>query len=245
MHPVLFKIGSFTIYSYGFMMALAFMAGIALAAWLGKLEKIHPEKILDLAIYVVIASIIGARVFYIIEFWPDFNGNLLAMFYVWEGGLVFYGGLLFAIIAVCIFSVMSRISAWKLLDVAAPATALGYAIGRIGCFLRGCCYGCETTVLWAIKFPEAAGLRHPTQIYASLSGLLIMAILIFILYRKRFDGQVFSLGLIMYSIYRFLIEFIRINPKYALNLTEAQWGSVLIFIFAAGLYFYLSKQKRA
>ena len=244
MHPILLKLGSFTIYSYGFMMALAFLAGIALAAWLAKKENIGPDKIFDLALYVILVSIIGARIFYIFEFWADFYANPISMFYIWEGGLVFFGGVFFAIIAVYVFSKLSKLSAFKLLDVLAPATALGYAIGRVGCFLRGCCYGCETAVPWALNFPDVPGLRHPTQIYASLAGLLMMGILIFILYRKKFDGQVFSIGLILYSIYRFLIEFIRVNPRYLFNLTEAQWGSALIFVIAAVLYFYLSKQKK-
>jgi len=232
MRPVLLKIGPFTIFSYGFMVALAFLSGIYLAAWLGKRENIKPDKIFDLAIYVLLSSIIGARIFYVIEFWRDFVSNPISVFYIWQGGLVFYGGLIFAIAAIYIYAKISDIQILKLFDVITPATALGYAIGRIGCFLNGCCYGTETNLLWAVRFPSAAGLRHPTQIYASIAGLLICGLLLYLFKIKRFDGQIFTSGLMLYSVYRFLIEFIRVNPRYLFGLSEAQWGSVLIFLAA-------------
>ncbi|HTY13782.1 MAG TPA: prolipoprotein diacylglyceryl transferase [Candidatus Omnitrophota bacterium] len=243
MHPILFKLGPFTVYSYGFMIALAFLAGIALASYLAKRDGIDPDKIFDLAVWVLVSSIIGARVFYVLEFIGDFAKDPLSALYLWQGGMVFFGGVAFAIIAVAIWSRVNKINVLKLLDAIAPATALGYAIGRIGCFLRGCCYGTETSLPWGVQFPDACGVRHPTQIYSSLSGLLMMALLLLVLSKRKFDGQVFSAGLMLYSVYRFLIEFIRTNPKYLFSLSEGQWGSVLIFICGAGLYYYFRKQS--
>jgi len=241
MHPILLKLGPLTIYSYGLLVALGFLAGIGLAVWLAKKEGIPTEQILDLAVYVLLASIIGARLFYVIEFWRDFAGNPISVFYIWQGGLVFFGGLLFVILAVIAYARFFKVPLFKVLDVIAPAAALGYALGRIGCFLNGCCYGIETNLPWAVKFPALSGLRHPTQLYASLSGLLILGLLLFIFYRKKFDGQVFSLGLIFYAVYRFAIEFIRTNPRYLLGLTAAQWGSILILLIAASLYYKLNR----
>jgi len=243
MHPVLLKIGAFTVFSYGFMVALAFLSGIFLAAWLAKRENIPSERIFDLALYVLLSSIIGARIFYVIEFRRDYITNPISALFIWQGGLVFYGGLLFAIAAIFIYAKISNIPVFKLLDIITPATAIGYAIGRIGCFLNGCCYGIETCVPWAVKFPNIAGLRHPTQIYASAAGLLICGLLLFLFGKKRFAGQIFTIGLILYSVYRFLIEFIRVNPKYLMGLSEAQWGSALIFAVALVIYFKLSKKK--
>jgi phosphatidylglycerol:prolipoprotein diacylglycerol transferase len=243
MHPILLKFGPFTIYSYGFMVASAFLSGIFLAAWLAKRENIPAEKIFDLALYVLLSSIIGARIFYVIEFWRDYITNPISALFIWQGGLVFYGGLIFAIAAIFVYARITNVPSLKLFDIISPATALGYAIGRIGCFLNGCCYGIETCVPWAVKFPNISGLRHPTQIYASIAGFLICGLLLFLFGRKRFDGQIFTIGLILYSVYRFLIEFIRVNPRYLLVLSEAQWGSALIFAVALVIYFKLSKKK--
>jgi len=245
MYPVLFRIGPLTIYSYGLMVALGFLAGIGIAIWLAKREKIATEKILDLAVYVLIASVVGARLFYVIEFWPEFITNPLNVFFVWQGGLVFYGGLLLAVITILIYAQASKINVWKLLDIIAPATALGYAIGRIGCFLNGCCYGIECSLPWAVSFPNLAGLRHPTQIYASLTGLLIFGLLMVLWRFRKFEGQVFCAGLTMYGIYRFSIEFVRVNPRYILGLSMAQWGSILLVIIGLSIYYILSTRKAA
>ena len=243
MHPILLKIGSFTLYSYGLMVALGFLAGIFSALVLAGKAKISQERILDLAFIVLISAIVGARVFYVLEFWRDYTTNPLAVFFIWEGGLVFFGGLLFGIGAIILYAWYAKISFWKLIDVCVPGTMLGYAFGRIGCFLRGCCYGSETDLPWAVRFPDACGLRHPTQIYASLTGLLIFLILLLVFNRKKFDGQVFAVGLVLYGIYRFLIEFIRVNPRYLFGLSEAQLGSVVIFFVGGITYLILSRKK--
>jgi phosphatidylglycerol:prolipoprotein diacylglycerol transferase len=243
MHPILLKLGPLTLYSYGLMVALGFLAGILLATYLTRQAKLKPEVILDIAPFVLVGSIAGARIFYVVEFWRDFRGNPLEIFFIWKGGLVFYGGLLFAILGLLLAVKIFKLDLLKIMDILAPSTALGYAIGRIGCFLNGCCYGVETKVPWAVRFPTESVLRHPTQIYASISGLLICAILLLMLFKfKKFDGQVLTAGLALYAAYRFLIEFIRTNPRYLLNLTEAQWASIFLVILAGGLYIKLRRR---
>lgn len=243
MHPILLKFGPLTLYSYGLMVALGFLAGIFLAAYLAKKSGIEPEIILDIAPFVLVGSILGARIFYAMEFWREFRGNPLEIFFLWKGGLVFYGGLLFAILGLLLAVKIFKLDFWKIMDILAPSTALGYAIGRIGCFLNGCCYGVETKVPWAVNFPTETVLRHPTQIYASFSGLLICSLLLLIFFKyRKFDGLVLIWGLLLYGVYRFLIEFIRTNPRYLLNLTEAQWASILLFILAGGLYIKLRRR---
>lgn len=243
MYPVLLKLGPLTLYSYGLMVALGFLSGIILAAYLAKRSGIKPELILDIAPFILLGSLIGARLFYVIEFWPEFRGNPLEIFTIWKGGLVFYGGLLFAILGLLLAVNIFKLNFWRTMDILAPATALGYAIGRIGCFLNGCCYGIATKVPWAVKFPTETVLRHPTQIYASLSGLLICGILLLFFFKyRKFDGLMLVWGLWLYGIYRFLIEFLRVNPKYLFNLTGAQWLSFLLIFLAAVLYFKLRRR---
>lgn len=243
MYPILVKIGPLTLYSYGLMVALGFLSGIILAAYLAKKSGIKPELILDLAPFVLLGSLFGARLFYVVEFWTEFRGNPLEIFFIWKGGLVFFGGLLFAVLGLWLAVKFFKLNFWKIMDILAPATALGYAIGRIGCFLNGCCYGIVTKVPWAVKFPTETVLRHSTQLYASLSGFLICGLLLLIFFKyRKFDGLVLILGLLFYGVYRFLIEFLRINPKYLFNLTGAQWLSLVLIILATVLYFKLRRR---
>ncbi|OGC09932.1 prolipoprotein diacylglyceryl transferase [candidate division WOR-1 bacterium RIFOXYA2_FULL_37_7] len=243
MHPILFRIGNVNIYSYGFMVSLGFLAGILLAYYLARKVKIDPDKILDAALFLFVGAIFGARLFYVIFFWHELNSPWQA-FMVWNGGLVFYGGVLFGILGLILACKILKISVLDMLDIVAPATMLGYAFGRIGCFLNGCCYGeeCAFVFPWAVKFPHLTGLRYPTQIYASIAGLLIFAVLFFLLSRRKFPGQIFAVGLSLYATYRFFIEFFRTNAKVFLNLTLAQWAS--LFLVVLGLIFYFIYKKR-
>ena len=227
MHPILLQLGPFHLYSWGAMVALGFLAGILFILWLAKNEGMAWDNILDLAFYVLLASIIGARLFYVIQFWRDFQGNVWRVLAVQEGGLVFYGGFLGVLAVIALYVYLKKLNIWKLLDVIAPGVALGYAIGRLGCFLNGCCYGVATSLPWGISFPAgslanyAFGVKplHPTQLYGALAGLLIFIILMLIRRYKKFDGMVVLIGIMLYSAYRFAIEFIRTNPTYFWHLT--------------------------
>lgn len=237
MHPVLLQIGGFSLYSWGAMVALAFAAGIAIALLRAKKEGIPAEFVMDGAMYVLISAIIGARLFYVIGFWGEYKDNLWSGFAVWEGGMVFYGGLIFAIIALFIWTRRKNLDFMNILDLAAPSVAIGYSIGRIGCFLRGCCYGVECNLPWAIHFPDSQGFVHPTQLYSSLAGLAIFIVLLFVRDKKRYDGQVFVWGIMLYSIYRFLIEFFRYNVLHWGLFSPSQWISLGFFLVGAGVVY--------
>ncbi len=245
MHPLLLKIGALSFYSYGLMVSLGFLAGIIVAYFLAKKIGVDAEKIIDVGLFVLVGAMLGARIFYVIFYWHELKSPWEA-FMVWNGGLVFYGGLVFAVLAVVLACKIFKLSLLDVLDVATPATALGYAFGRIGCFLNGCCYGIECALPWAVHFPNLPGLRHPTQIYASLAGLAMFGILLFLFYRRGFQGQVFAAGVFLYSIYRFFIEFIRVNPKSLFGLSDAQLASILLFagsIVLYGLFYRRSRSK--
>ena len=218
MHPVLASVGPFTVYSWGFMVALGFIAGLFTAMKYARREGLNPDVMPDLFIYVVISAIGGARLFYVIGFFDMFRDNLISVFYVNQAGMVFLGGLCLSFVTVIVFSRVKRLDLWKLLDAVSPATAIGYAIGRIGCFLNGCCYGIEF-----------CGIRQPTQLYSSFAGLVIFIALVLLYRRKAYDGQIALYGLVMYSIYRFLIEFLRYSPVHVMGLTLNQLLCVLLF----------------
>ncbi len=231
MYPILFKIGPLSVHAYGFAIAVAFLVGILISLRYAKKEGIKADQILDLAVYVIIAAIIGSRFLYVIGQWDQYKDHPGEIFMVQRGGLVFLGGLVLAVLVVVWHARRKGIPILKLLDALTPGTAIGYAITRIGCFLNGCCFGLPTELPWGMVFPPASLAHlyfpdqhiHPTQLYASASMLLAFVILLVLYRRKRFDGHVFYWGLILYSAYRFLIEFIRFSPIHWLGLTPSQW----------------------
>lgn len=249
MHPILFKFAGLEVHAYGFFVALGFLAGIFLALFFAKQEKIEGQIILDLSIYVIISSVIGARLIYVIGEWDYFRHNPIEIIMVQNGGLVFLGGFLLAMATIVIFARVKKLNLFKLLDAIMPGALLGYAIGRLGCFFNGCCFGLPTKLPWAIIFPPGslAGAYcpdqplHPTQLYASLSMLLAFIILSILYRRKRFDGQIFFWGIIFYSIYRFLVEFLRFSPIHWLSLTPSQW--LLLFTFLYGFWGLFIRKK--
>jgi len=247
MQPIIFKLGALELHSYGLFVALGFTVGIILSLICAKREKIAAQLIVDLALYVVIAAIAGARLFYVLGQPAYYCHNPLEIIMVQNGGLVFLGGLLLAILAVVIFARRKNIPLLSLLDAITPGTALGYAIGRLGCFFNGCCFGLPTNLPWGIEFPSGSLAAfycpgehlHPTQLYSSLIVLILFLGLLWLYKNKKFSGQIFFSGLIGYSLYRFLIEFLRYSPIHWLYLTPSQWIAILIFIF--GLWGYAKR----
>jgi len=224
MYPIIAKIGPFTIYSYGMMVAIAFLFGVFIARLEAVRKKVNPDLVYDLGFYLLIGSIIGARVYYIFFFdLKSFLESPLSIFKIWQGGLSIHGGIFAGIITGLIFSRFRKISFWVLADWIAPSIILGQAIGRIGCFLNGCCGGVK---------------GHPTQIYELIldfSGFLLLWNL-----RKKikFEGGLFLLYLMMYSVIRIIVSQFRGDNLYlwGTGLTLADLTSILMFIIAAALF---------
>jgi phosphatidylglycerol:prolipoprotein diacylglycerol transferase len=204
------------------MAAIGFLAGLAAALRYAGREGIKDEQIYDLFIYVVISAIAGARLAYVVTFPSEFVKNPLSVLYVSQGGLAFVGGLIAVLLAIFVYAGSHKIDVLKLLDALSPAAALGYAIGRIGCYLNGCCYGITLF-----------GIEQPTQLYLSLTGLVILSILAYYYDKKKYDGQIFLIALFLYSICRFFIEFIRYSPVHIGIFTPNQLAVVLIFILSS------------
>jgi len=215
MYPILFQIGSFRIHTYGVFIALGFLTGIVLALREAKRVGEKPENILDLSFYSIIAAIVGSRLFYIILNYQYYIENPLEMIKIWSGGLVFYGGFVLALIVGIWYIRKSHLPLWKTADVMAPSIAIGQAIGRLGCFSAGCCYGKVTTLPWAVTFSNPECLAnlgvplHPTQLYYSLNDLFIFLILTVVKRFKKFDGLLIWLYVLLYSITRSIIEIFR------------------------------------
>lgn len=240
MYPYLINTSFLKIPSYGVMVALGF--GLAIYYCYKKVKNsglsLTGDDILSIATFLIIFSMLGARLFYVIQFWADFQGDWLAVFlFRQREGFVFYGGLIAGLIYLIWYCRKYKVDFWKFMDFVMPAGALGYAVGRIGCFLNGCCFGAESEVPWAIIFPHSPGvLRHPTQLYDVFFGF---ALFFFLKYwnenKKMFSGQVFIFGISAYSIERFLVEMIRVNPVYG-PFSQAQWISIAMLIGCVYLY---------
>jgi len=251
MLPTLLKFGWFEVHSYGLMVALGFLAGIAVTLYYAGKEGIAPQDVLDLAILTIISSIVGARLFYVLGQFDYYRSNPLEILMVQNGGLVFLGGLLLTLVTVAYYARRKRLPLLKLCDAIAPGAALGYAIGRIGCFLNGCCFGLPAKLPWAVVFPKSslAGAYcpdlplHPTQLYSSLAMLLACLALVWVYRKKAFDGQMLFLGLIFYSVYRFLVEFFRYSPIHWLSLTPSQWIVIPLLIFAVWGLLHFAKSS--
>lgn len=237
-------------HSFGVLVALGFLVGLASAAYNARRAGLNGEVVYDLAPWLVGAGLIGARLMYVISYWDrDFAGRpLREAFAVWNGGLVFYGGLILASLVGLWRIRAMKLPLWTMADCLAPGIAIGHTFGRMGCLLNGCCFGRPTSLPWAIHFPAnhstaGAGL-HPTQVYEALLNLAFFGLLMWAFPRRRFAGQIFALYLVGYAILRAVTEWFRgdydyISRPVAGVLTPGQSTSVLILVAGLALLFVL------
>lgn len=238
MYPILFRLGSVTIYSYGFMLALAFIAGTVLAYFEAKRRGLNPDITYDIALLALVGGIVGARLFYVLAHWKDFAAKPLTVITLWQGGLVFYGGLLGGIAAVLIYVWLKKLNPWTVADMAAPSLALGSAIGRIGCFLNGCCFGKPTRLFLGIVFPNLDNLpRHPTQLYDAFYNLVIFGVLWAFRKKIKRQGTVFWFYLMLYGLFRFVVEFFRTSARPFLGMTLSQTASIGLFLLGLAVIY--------
>lgn len=222
MYPVLFRIGGIEVRTWGVLVLLGFLAGMEVTYQYAKRYGYKREDIYDIGFYVVLASIIGARVFYILYNFHEFKNNLWEMFAIWHGGLVFFGGVVFAIPVAAYFIKKRGFPLWKFADWTAPGFAIGMFIGRWGCFFNGCCFGraCHGPFCTVFK-PGSEAFAvfgplpiHPTQLYESFGNLIVFFVLIWVAKRKPFDGFVFLLYMILGPLVRFLVDYYRYYETY-------------------------------
>lgn len=261
MLPVLFHIPlpfvaqPIPLYTYGLLVAIAFLAGISWTTREAKKVGMDPEMVFDLSFYIVIAAIIGSRILYIIVDHERYLANPLNILKLWEGGLVFYGGLIGAI-AISLYYVWKKnLSFLRVADIFMPGVALGHAIGRLGCFAAGCCYGKPAggDYFWTVIFPHngtslaPAGIPlYPNQLMESATELIIFFILIFIRRHQRFTGQLFLVYIIFYGISRSILETFRGDAVRGFVIPEilshSQLTSGLLILGALVVYVLLKKK---
>jgi len=226
MHPRLLTIpmpwGSFTLPTYGVLLAIGFLAGLYVASRQAKKEGLDAGRVTDMAVWVLIAGLLGAKLLLVLLDWRFFSRNPGELWSVLQSGGVFYGGLIGGLIVAWWYVTRHDLPGWKTADALAPGVVLGQAIGRLGCFAAGCCWGKPADVPWAVTFTDVYASRqvgtpldtplHPSQLYESLATFLIFLLLLWLSGRKRFDGQIVLTYVALYSAARFGLEFLRGDP---------------------------------
>ena len=245
MHPILLKFGSFTVYSYGVMVAIGFALSTFFIYRRAPKFNIDKDRAVDITIVVLISGILGARLLYVLLNISFYIANPLEIIMLSKGGLVWYGCFITALLAMIIYIRIARLDFWSVVDLIAPYAALGQAFGRIGCFLNGCCYGMKVSSDFplAVTFPCDSDPRFPSQLVSS--GLLFIIFVILIIWqnRRRFIGEIALAYCILYSFKRFVMEFLRAdNPKILLGLTISQIISVVIFVVTLAIFTLKAKQ---
>lgn len=228
------ELGFLKLHVWGIFVAIGFLAGIFLAAREAKRRKLDAEVIYDVSPWIILGSVIGARLVFLVEN-PWAVTGFMDVISVWKGGMAFHGGLFGALIAGFIFVKRRKISLWKYADAAAPSIAIGHAIGRVGCFLTGLHIGKETSVPWAVMYEGK--LRHATPLYEFIALIGIFAMLMWLRKRKisqSFDGFLFAAYVAAYSFARFFIEFFRTDPAY-FGFTIAQYIAAVLFVASAAI----------
>ncbi len=244
MHPILFRWGPITFYSYGLMLGFGFLVASTLATRRASRIGLNPAQIQTLSGIVLLAGIAGARAVYVLLNWEMFDSNWLEIFRLDHGGLVFYGGLTGGIFAGVWYLRRAQLPLWKTVCLMIPPLVLAHAIGRIGCFLNGCCYGRPTHLPWGVVFPLETFSRHPTQLYESGALVLLFFLLKELERRDPKPGTVLLTYGVLYGTWRFLIEFLRgDNPVVAWGLTAFQWMSLPLAVGCG--WFLLRRAKRS
>ncbi len=261
MHPILFHIPwiDFPVRLYGVMMAVGFIVALTWIRFQAKRDGLSSDKMTDLAFLMMFVGVAGARIASVVI---EGNGswkNPLVYFKVWEGGMVFYGGFIASLLVAIYYCHKKGFSFWKVTDLFMPGVAIGLGIGRIGCLFAGCCHGkvCPTDAWYGITYPTGVGSQafplgvplYPTPLMEFISLVFIFLFLAWYSQKKKFDGQILSLYLIIYAIVRSIIELFRgdVERKFVpgTSISTSQMISIVLFIVGLSIYLKYRKQGRS
>jgi phosphatidylglycerol:prolipoprotein diacylglycerol transferase len=255
MYPRLFELGPLTLYTYGVLLAAAYLVGLKLAMVRAKAQGLDANRVLDLGIYIIISALVGAKLLLLITDFRTFRADPRELLTLARSGGVFYGGLILAVSVALWYIRRVGLPLWTTCDVFAPGIALGHVVGRFGCFFAGCCYGKPTSLPWGITFTDPFAQTnvgtplgvplHPTQIYEAGAEALILGLLLFTERKGRpFPGRTFWLYMLLYAISRFIIEFFRGDERGTVFMfSTSQFISLLLAPLAIVMLVYLSRAK--
>lgn len=255
MYPKLISFGDTFLPSYGVMVALAFLGGLYVTTRLGRRVGLNEEKITNLVIYCALMGLLGAKLFMVLFDLPSYLSNpseLFSMATLQAAG-VYQGGFLLALGFAIYYMRKQALPPLLTMDVFSPGLALGHGVGRIGCFLAGCCYGQHCDLPWAVHFHDVEAYKltgvplevglHPTQLYESVFNFALFALLYKMFPQPRPAGQLFATYLILYSVFRFCVEFVRHHEQsLTVGLSNTQWISIVTL--AAGVWLWQRVQGR-
>jgi phosphatidylglycerol:prolipoprotein diacylglycerol transferase len=254
MHPVLFDFGAFTIYSYGVLLAAAYLLGLQFALMRARSRGLDSQRVMDLGIWIIISALVGAKLLLLIVDFRQLTDSPRDLLSLARSGGVFYGGLIAAVTVALLYLRRHKLPLWTTTDVFAPGIALGHVVGRLGCLLAGCCFGRETSVPWAITFHNPAALAqgtplgvplHPTQLYEAGAEALILVCLLATERRGRpFPGRTFWSYMLLYGISRFIIEFYRGDSRGMVfdAVSTSQFVSIILVPLAVVMLFVLGRR---
>jgi phosphatidylglycerol:prolipoprotein diacylglycerol transferase len=217
MHPTIVHFGSFAIHSYGLLLAIAFLVSIQIFLMRGRARGIPEERLSTLSLLLLLLAIIGGRMLFVFTHWDEYAQDPLGILRLWEGGLMLYGGYFLAITGGIVYVRRAGLPVWRIADAAAPSMAIGVAIGRLGCFFNGCCFGLPTHLPWGIHFPPQSYSNavfpgeslHPSQLYMAGAGFLLFVVTLALDRKPRFDGWLFWVYVALDATLRFVIDFTR------------------------------------
>ncbi len=256
MHPILFEIAGFPVYTYGVLLAAAYLLGLQFALMRARTRGLDPNRVMDLGIWIIISALAGAKLLLVIVEFDKYRSARELLGLLRSGG-VFYGGLIAAVVVALWYLRRHRMPTWTVTDVFAPGIALGHVIGRMGCLFAGCCFGRPTDVPWAITFHNDYANQnvgtplnvplHPTQLYEAGAELLILAFLLAFEKKGRpFPGRTFWSYMLLYGISRFIIEFYRGDTRGAIGVfSTSQFVSVIIVPLAIIMLIVLGRRGPA
>jgi phosphatidylglycerol:prolipoprotein diacylglycerol transferase len=260
MYPELFRIFGYPINTYGLLLALGMLLALFVASRLAVRDGLPRERIYDLGLWTLVGGLIGSKA---LMYFAEDNVDVFSFDFLRSGG-VYYGGLIGGFLTLTFLVRWYKLPFWKVADAFAPGVAIGQAIGRQGCFAAGCCWGKPTNLPWGVHFTEHAHeftgvpiygptgddlYLHPTQLYESLTMLVVFGILVYLHKKKRFDGQVLIAYAIIYGIVRFTIEFFRDDPRGNILGLSAMLGistsqMISLLVAAAAVVFMIIRLRR-
>jgi phosphatidylglycerol:prolipoprotein diacylglycerol transferase len=253
MHPILFEVLGFPVYTYGVLLAAAYLLGLQFALMRARTRGLDPNRVMDLGIWIIISALAGAKLLlFIVEF--DTYKNPAELMTLMRSGGVFYGGLIAAVVVALWYLRRYRMPMWTVTDVFAPGIALGHVIGRMGCLFAGCCFGRPTSVPWAVTFHNEYAAQnvgtplniplHPTQLYEAAAELLILGFLLATERKGRpYPGRTFWLYMLFYGISRFIIEIYRGDPRGMVGMfSTSQFVSIILVPLAIVMLIVLGRR---